>query len=67
MDDFIDSEVVDVLSPDKIPVDGAIDLSDIHSGLFESDGEATHQEYFEDPFDVSEVTKWKHESPLTSK
>jgi hypothetical protein len=62
MDDFIDSEVVDVSSPDEYPVDGDIDLSDFHSGLFESDGEATHQEYFEDPFDVYEVTKWKYES-----
>jgi hypothetical protein len=30
MDDFIDSEVVDVLSPDENPVDGAIDLFDFH-------------------------------------
>jgi hypothetical protein len=61
MDNFIESEVVDLSSPDKNPVDGAIDLSDFYSGLFEADGEATCQKYFEDPFDGSEA-KWKHKS-----
>ena len=62
MDDFVDSEVVDVSSPDEDIVTGSLDLSDFHAGLFEADGEATREQYFEDPFDDSDLTKWSHES-----
>ena len=58
----MDSEVVDVSSPDEDIVTGSFDFSDFHAGLFEVDGEATREQYFEDPFDDSDVTKWSHES-----
>jgi len=62
MEDYIDSEVIDVSSSDEDPVLGSLHISDFHAGLFEADGEATQEQYFEDPFDDSDVTKWSHES-----
>jgi hypothetical protein len=62
MDDFVDPEVVDVSFPDEDIITGSLDFSDFHTSLFEAACKATREQYFEDPFDDSDVTNWSHES-----
>lgn len=67
MTEIIDCDVVDVTAPDELPYVGVTDHSDFHAGLFEADGEAMRQQYFETSHDGSRAKAWKHEDKVFCK
>lgn len=57
MDGFVDTEVVDISSPDEDQATGSLNFTEFHAGLFKPNSDVTHEQYFEHPFDNSDVTK----------